>query len=163
MSVYDNVMTGAFLRRDKNEIDKDLKRSFEYFPFLKMKRRQQARSLSGGEQQMLAFARALLAHPRLFLFDEPSLGLAPIMVDQVADHIKQLSEEGYAIILVEQNAKMALKIADYGYIMEAGRIVLEGSSKDLTENKDVQELYLGIGQENTSSTGFRLYKKRRTW
>jgi len=130
---------------------------------LKERGKQQAETLSGGQQQMLAVARAMLRRPKLLMLDEPSLGLAPLVAKDVYEALVKISQTGTTILLVEQNAKMALGIADYGFIMESGRIVLEGSSKDLQENKDVQELYLGIGQDDESSTGFRLYKKRRTW
>lgn len=144
MSVHDNLMAGAFLRKDKVEIKRDLERAFKYFPILERRRRQQARSLSGGEQQMLAFGRGLLSHPKIFLFDEPSLGLAPIMVNEVADHIRQLAEEGYAIILVEQNASLALALAKKAYVLEIGKIALEGDTKQLQDNEYVKRAYLGI-------------------
>jgi len=105
----------------------------------------------------------LLRRPKLLMLDEPSLGLAPLVAKDVYEALLKISQTGTTILLVEQNARMALGIADYGYIMESGRIVLEGSAKDLKENKDVRELYLGIGQKSSSATGFRLYKKRRTW
>ena len=119
--------------------------------------------MSGGQQQMLAMARAILCRPKLLMLDEPSLGLAPVIAHQVYDALLEISKAGTTILLIEQNAKMALRIADYGYIMETGRIVLEGTSKELQENEDVQELYLGTGGESVSPKGWRLYKKRRTW
>jgi branched-chain amino acid transport system ATP-binding protein len=112
---------------------------------------------------MLAMARAMLRRPKLLMLDEPSLGLAPMVARGVYDALLKISQAGTTILLVEQNARMALSIAHYGYIMEAGRIVLEGSSKDLQENEDVKELYLGIGGEAASPKGWRLYKKRRRW
>ncbi|MEW5721763.1 MAG: ATP-binding cassette domain-containing protein, partial [Thermodesulfobacteriota bacterium] len=124
--------------------------------------RQQAETLSGGQQQMLAVARAMLRRPKLLMLDEPSLGLAPLVAKDVYRALVKIAQTGTTILLVEQNAKLAFSIADYGYIMEAGRIVLEGTSKDLQENEDVRELYLGVGRES-GAAGFRLYKKRRTW
>ncbi len=112
---------------------------------------------------MLAISRAMLRKPKLLMLDEPSLGLAPLVARLVFEALQKISKLGTTILLVEQNAKLALKIANYGYILEAGRIVLKGSSKELMENEDVQELYLGLGKETTSSKGWRLYKKRRRW
>jgi branched-chain amino acid transport system ATP-binding protein len=141
----------------------DLESVYALFSILKDRSEQQAETLSGGEQQMLAMARALLRRPQLLLLDEPSLGLAPLVARYVYDTLYKVSKRDMTILLVEQNARMALNIADYGYIMEAGRIVLEGSSQDLKENENVQELYLGIGQEETSEKGWRFYTKRRRW
>jgi len=135
----------------------------EIFPILKTRATQQAETLSGGEQQMLAMARAMLRRPKLLMLDEPSLGLAPKVSRQVYDALAQISQAGTTILLVEQNAKMALSIADFGYIMESGRIVLEGTARELQENEDVRELYLGVGGDTVSPKGWRLYKKRRTW
>ncbi|MBM3300910.1 MAG: ATP-binding cassette domain-containing protein, partial [Deltaproteobacteria bacterium] len=119
---------------------------------------------SGGEQQMLAIARALLRRPKLLMLDEPSLGLAPMMARVVYAALGEISRAGTTILLVEQNARLALRIAHYGYIMETGRIVLEGTAADLSQNEDVQELYLGLGGEEAASPkGWRLYKKRRRW
>jgi branched-chain amino acid transport system ATP-binding protein len=162
LTVKENLDLGCWGRKGKAVLD-DLDFVYTLFPILKERNKQQAETLSGGQQQMLAVARALLRRPKLLMLDEPSLGLAPLVAKDVYEALVKISQTGTTILLVEQNAKMALKIADYGYIMEAGRIVLEGSSKDLQENKDVRELYLGIGQEQSSSTRFRLYKKRRTW
>jgi branched-chain amino acid transport system ATP-binding protein len=162
LTVKENLDLGCWGRKGKAVRD-DLEFVYNLFPILQQRNKQQAETLSGGQQQMLAVARAMLRRPKLLMLDEPSLGLAPLVAKDVYEALLKISQTGTTILLVEQNAKMALKIADYGYIMEAGRIVLEGSSKDLRENKDVQELYLGIGQEKGSSTGFRLYKKRRTW
>lgn len=144
MSVFDNLATGAYLRNDKVGIERDLERTYEYFPILRRRRSLQARSLSGGEQQMLAFGRGLLSNPRLFLFDEPSLGLAPIMVREVADRIRQLTEEGYTVLLVEQNASLALTLAKRAYVLETGRIALEGDAKELQDNEHVKKAYLGM-------------------
>jgi branched-chain amino acid transport system ATP-binding protein len=144
MSVFHNLMTGAFLRKDKAGIERDLEKTFRYFPILSSRRRQQARSLSGGEQQMLAFGRALLSNPKLFLFDEPSLGLSPILVREVGEHIRRLAEEGYTVILVEQNASLALSLAKKAYVLEIGRVALEGDSKELQGNEHVKKAYLGL-------------------
>lgn len=143
MSVYDNLMTGAFLRKDKGGVQRDLEKVFQYFPILRSRQKQQASSLSGGEQQMLAFGRALMMNPRVLLLDEPSLGLAPLIVKEMGDHIKQMAEDGYAVILIEQNACLALSIAKKAYVLEVGRIALEGSAKDLEVNEHVKRFYLG--------------------
>jgi len=162
LTVKENLDLGCWGRRGK-EVAEDLESIYSLFSILKDRSEQQAETLSGGEQQMLAMARALLRRPQLLLLDEPSLGLAPLVARYVYDTLHRVSKRDMTILLVEQNAKMALNIADYGYIMEAGRIVLEGSSQDLKENETVQELYLGIGQEETSEKGWRFYAKRRRW
>jgi branched-chain amino acid transport system ATP-binding protein len=161
--VRENLELGCWGRKDKDGIREDLKFIYELFPILESRGTQQSETLSGGEQQMLAMARAMLRRPRLLMLDEPSLGLAPFVARAVYDALLKISQAGTTILLVEQNARMALSIAHYGYIMEAGRIVLEGTSGDLQENQDVQELYLGVGGEAASPKGWRLYKKRRTW
>ncbi|MBW1732066.1 MAG: ABC transporter ATP-binding protein [Deltaproteobacteria bacterium] len=162
LTVAENLDLGRWGRKDA-EIQQDYEFIYGLFPILKTRSTQQAETLSGGEQQMLAVARAMLRRPKLLMLDEPSLGLAPKVARIVYDALNQIRQRRTTILLVEQNAKMALKIADYGYIMESGRIVLEGTSKDLQENEDVQELYLGLGGETISPKGWRLYKKRRTW
>lgn len=144
MSVYDNLMTGAFLREDKAGIQRDLEKVFEYFPILRSRRKQQASSLSGGEQQMLAVGRALLSNPKLLMLDEPSLGLAPLIVKEMGDHIRQVVEDGYAVILVEQNASLALSLAKTAYVLETGKIVLEGDTKKLKVDEHVKKFYLGM-------------------
>jgi len=143
MSVYDNLMTGAFLRKDKGGIQRDLEKVFQYFPILRSRQKQQASSLSGGEQQMLAFGRALMMNPRMLILDEPSLGLAPLIVKEMSEHVKQMVEDGYAVILIEQNAYLALSIAKKAYVLEVGRIALEGNAKDLEVDEHVKRLYLG--------------------
>ena len=130
---------------------------------MKARTKQQAETLSGGEQQMLAMARAMLRRPKLLMLDEPSLGLAPMVARVVYDALRAISAAGTTILLVEQNARIALSIANYGYIMEAGRIMLEGTSQDLQQNEDVQELYHGLGGDTVSPKGWQLYKKRRRW
>jgi branched-chain amino acid transport system ATP-binding protein len=163
LTVAENLDLGCWGRRDK-DLKSDLEEVLELFPILKGRSEQQAETLSGGEQQMLAIARALLRRPRLLMVDEPSLGLAPIMARTVYDALQKISKSGTTILLVEQNARLALSIANYGYIMESGRIVLEGTARELSENEDVQELYLGLGGETAASPkGWRLYKKRRRW
>lgn len=144
MSVYDNLLTGAFLRKDRAGVERDLEKAFDYFPILYERRRQQAGTLSGGQQQMLAFGRGLLSNPKLFLFDEPSLGIAPIIVHEIGERISRLAEEGYTIILVEQNAILALELAKKAYVLETGRVALEGDAKQLRDNEYVKKVYLGI-------------------
>ncbi len=145
LTVMENLDMGAFLRRDKVEIRKDVSHIFELFPILAERRNQPGGTLSGGEQQMLAISRALMARPRLLLLDEPSLGLGPIFVKLIFDIIRRINtESGTTIFLVEQNAHMALKVAHRGYVMENGRITLEGSADTLLHNEDVKKAYLGI-------------------
>lgn len=143
MSVYSNLMTGAFLRKDKEGIQRDLEKVFQYFPILRGRQKQQANSLSGGEQQMVAFGRALMAKPRVLILDEPSLGLAPLIVKEMGDHIKQMAEDGYTVILVEQNAHLALSLAKNAYVLEVGRVVLEGDAKEIEVDEHVKKFYLG--------------------
>lgn len=163
LSVKENLEMGSFLKRPKALRRESMDLVMTLFPILRERTDQAGGTLSGGEQQMLAMARAILCRPRLLMLDEPSLGLAPKVAREVYDALLKISQAGTTILLVEQNAKMALGIANFGYIMETGRIVLEGTAKDLQENEDVQELYLGVGQESISPKGWRLYKKRRTW
>jgi branched-chain amino acid transport system ATP-binding protein len=143
MNVYGNLMTGAFLRKDKEGIQRDLEKVFRYFPTLHSRQKQQANSLSGGEQQMVAFGRALMANPRVLILDEPSLGLAPLIVKEMGDHVKQMAEDGYTVILVEQNAHLALSLAKNAYVLEVGRVVLEGDAKELEVDEHVKKFYLG--------------------
>lgn len=144
MTVYENLRMGAYLQKDKTGFYKDLEKVYEYFPILKERAKQQAGSLSGGEQQMLAIARALMARPTLLLMDEPSLGLSPIVVTAIGTIISNLNrEEGMSILLVEQNARMALRLAQRGYVMETGSVILEGDAKDLINDKRVIKAYLG--------------------
>lgn len=144
LTVSENLEMGAFSRTKGPEIATDLERVFTLFPRLKERRKQVGGTLSGGEQQMLATARALMAHPRLLLMDEPSMGLAPVLVEAIFDTIKQINKEGTTILLVEQNALMALSVANRGYIMQTGTIVLTDSAANLQKNEMVQKAYLGI-------------------
>jgi len=162
LSVKENLDIGCWGRRGK-EVIEDLEYIYSLFPILKERTFQQAETLSGGEQQMLAIGRALLRRPKLLMLDEPSLGLSPKAARQVYDTLKEVSKRDMTILLVEQNAKLALNIADYGYIMESGRIVLEGASKELIQNEDVQELYLGVEKEGSSEKADHFYTKRRRW
>jgi len=167
MTVYENLRAGSYTRRgDRNGIRGSLERVYEYFPQLKPRRSKLAGYLSGGEQQMLAIGRALLAKPRLLLLDEPSLGLSPVLVKNIFHIIKRINqEEGVTILLVEQNAQQALSIADYGFIMENGKIVLDGLSGKLKENEDVKEFYLGLSEigDKKSFRNVKHYKRRKRW
>ena len=143
MSVYENLMMGAFLRKDKEGIKADLKNIYSRFPILEKRSGQDASTLSGGEQQMLAMGRALMARPKILLLDEPSMGLAPILVQEIFRIIREINEQGTTILLVEQNARMALSIADRAYVMETGNIVLSGTGEELAQSPDIQKAYLG--------------------
>ncbi len=143
LSVSENLITGAFLRRDKDGIARNLEEVHGHFPILKERRNQRGKTLSGGEQQMLAMGRALMSNPRLILMDEPSLGLSPVMVQEVAKIIREINARGVPVVLVEQNAELALSLASYGYVLETGRIALEGKADDLHENEHVRHAYLG--------------------
>lgn len=143
LTVYENLMMGAFNRKD-DEIEKDLEWVFELFPRLRERLSQKGGTLSGGEQQMLAISRALMSKPKLLMMDEPSLGLAPLLVKEVFDVIKVINSQGTSILLVEQNAHAALEISNYGYVMETGNIRLEGPSMELMQNKEIRKAYLGI-------------------
>ena len=143
MSVYENLMMGAFLRKDKEGIKADLKNIYSRFPILEKRSGQDASTLSGGEQQMLAMGRALMARPKILLLDEPSMGLAPILVKEIFRIIREINEQGTTILLVEQNARMALSIADRAYVMETGNIVLSGTGEELAQSPDIQKAYLG--------------------
>lgn len=143
MSVWENLEMGAYLRKDKQGIKTDMEMVFSRFPRLEERKKQIAGTLSGGEQQMLAIGRALMARPRLMLLDEPSMGLAPLLVREIFDIIKDINSQGTTILLVEQNAHMALSIADKAYVLETGEIVLEGAARDLMESEEVKKAYLG--------------------
>ncbi len=143
LSVLQNLRMGAYTRKDKNEIEETLKQVYKRFPRLEERQNQMAGTLSGGEQQMLAMGRALMSHPKIILMDEPSMGLSPIFVNEIFDIIKEVSSGGTTVLLVEQNAKKALSIADRAYVLETGRIVLEGRAEDLLNDDSIKKAYLG--------------------
>ncbi|MCY4480703.1 MAG: ABC transporter ATP-binding protein [Rhodospirillales bacterium] len=145
ISVYDNLMVGAYLRRDKKAIRRDLEQIYQHFPILKDRRRQLARNLSGGEQQMLAFGRALMSDPKLLLLDEPSIGLAPVIEQKIMETISVLAmEHNVGVVLVEQNAALALSVASHGYVLEQGSLVLQGPANELIKDDNVRAAYLGL-------------------
>jgi branched-chain amino acid transport system ATP-binding protein len=155
MPVRENLLLGAYVqfkRGNKQEVERDLSHVYGLFPVLKQREQQLAGTLSGGEQQMLAMGRALMARPKLIMLDEPSMGLAPLMVKEIFNIIVRLREEGNTVLLVEQNARSALKIANRGYVLETGRIILEGEAEDLLANRDVQRAYLGRDIENDAAS-----------
>ncbi|MDO5714035.1 MAG: ABC transporter ATP-binding protein [Tissierellia bacterium] len=143
LTVYENLSIGAYVLKDKRKIKENYEKCFNFFPVLKERRQQIAATLSGGEQQMLAIARALMSSPELLLLDEPSLGLAPLIVEGIMNIIKDIAKEGTTVVIVEQNAAQTLKIADYGYVLELGLVSFEGSAKELLENPRLVESYLG--------------------
>ncbi|HEY6981466.1 ABC transporter ATP-binding protein [Reyranella sp.] len=162
LTVRENLRMGAFTRRDGDGVAQDLEAVFGYFPVLRERADQRAGSLSGGEQQMLAISRALMARPKLMLLDEPSLGLSPKLVKDIFDIIVRINRErGVTMLLVEQNANMALRTADYGYVLEVGRIVMADTCERLVEKEDIKEFYLGIKEQG--ARGQRRWKKRKTW
>ena len=144
MTVEENLRTGAFLRRDKDGIENDLEDVFKRFERLRERRRQRAQTMSGGEQQMLAIGRALMSKPRLLLMDEPSMGLAPVIVEEIAVIIEEINARGLSVVLVEQNAELALELADYAYVLETGNCAMEGLASELHDNETVRAAYLGI-------------------
>jgi branched-chain amino acid transport system ATP-binding protein len=162
LTVRENLRMGAFTRSDSTGIAEDLETVYEYFPVLRARAEQRAGSLSGGEQQMLAISRALMARPKMMLLDEPSLGLAPRLVKEIFDIIGRINRErGVTVLLVEQNANMALHVADYGYVLEVGRIVMADTCARLLEKDDIKEFYLGV--KETSVRGTRRWKRKKTW
>jgi branched-chain amino acid transport system ATP-binding protein len=162
LTVRENLRMGAYTRRDTDQVAKDLEMVVEYFPVLAARAEQRAGSLSGGEQQMLAIGRALMARPKVMLLDEPSLGLSPILVREIFTIIRRVNEEqGMSILLVEQNAKVALETAHYGYVLEIGRVVMNDSCERLMHSKDIQEFYLGA--KEAGARGERRWKKKKTW
>ncbi|PYN14511.1 MAG: ABC transporter ATP-binding protein [Candidatus Rokuibacteriota bacterium] len=162
LSVRENLMMGAYTRRDGDRVKADLELVYGYFPILKGRADQRAGQLSGGEQQMLAISRALMARPRMMLLDEPSLGLAPRLVKEIFEIIARINrEQGVTVLLVEQNANIALHVADYGYVLEVGRIVMEDACARLLEKEDIKEFYLGI--KESSVRGTRRWKRKKTW
>jgi branched-chain amino acid transport system ATP-binding protein len=162
LTVAENLRMGAYTRSDSAAIVEDEEIVYSYFPILKERRSQAAGTLSGGQQQMLAIGRGLMARPRLMLLDEPSLGLSPILVKEIFQIVRRLNKErGVTMMLVEQNAKVALEVADYGYVMELGRIVMADTSERLLASKDVQEFYLGV--QDHSPRGSKRWKQKKTW
>ncbi|MCV0393929.1 MAG: ABC transporter ATP-binding protein [Rhizobiaceae bacterium] len=163
LTVEENLAMGAYTRSDHAGIKADTDMVYTYFPILAERRRQAAGTLSGGQQQMLAIGRGLMAKPKLMLLDEPSLGLSPILVKEIFAIIRRLNkEQGVTMMLVEQNAKVALEVADYGYVMELGRIVMADDAKRLLQSKDVQEFYLGV-QTEEAQRGQKRWKQKKTW
>ena len=169
LSIEENLLTGAYTRKDKGEIAANLEKVYAYFPRLKLRRSSQAAYTSGGEQQMCAIGRALMANPKMVLLDEPSMGLAPQIVEEVFEIVKDLNtKEQVTFLLAEQNTNIALRYADHGYILENGRIVMEGVASDLRENEDVKEFYLGMGgatdgNPRKSFKDVKSYKRRKRW
>jgi len=166
LSVEENLYVGAYLRKDRAAVKHDLEMVFNYFPKIKDFRRRTSGYLSGGEQQMLVIGRALMANPRLMLLDEPSLGLAPLAVQEIYEIIQKINEEQkMSMLLVEQNVKAALGIADYGYVMENGRIVLDGLAEKLKDNEDVKEFYMGLSAigSQKSFRDVKHYRRRKRW
>jgi branched-chain amino acid transport system ATP-binding protein len=162
LSVRENLRMGAYARRDAAAVAQDLEMVTEYFPVLAARAEQRAGSLSGGEQQMLAIARALMARPKVMLLDEPSLGLSPKLVKDIFDIIRRINRErGVTVLLVEQNANLALQTADYGYVLELGRIVMEDTCERLLQKDDIREFYLGL--KESSVRGTRRWKRKKTW
>ncbi|MDX1666720.1 MAG: ABC transporter ATP-binding protein [Saprospiraceae bacterium] len=162
LSVRENLLTGAYQQRGRRQIKKDIDNMYRYFPVLRERRKQLAGTLSGGEQQMLAIARALMNRPVLLLLDEPSLGLSPILVHEIFEIIAEIRKTGTTILLIEQNAHKALEISDYGYVLENGRFVTAGNTAQLRADEDVREFYLGIKAEE-SIKGYQRYKRKRRW
>ena len=165
LTIEENLLTGSYTRTDKGEIAANLEKVYNYFPRLKTRRTSQAAYTSGGEQQMCAIGRAIMTNPNMVLLDEPSMGLAPQIVEEVFNIVKDLNQrEKVTFLLAEQNTNMALKYADYGYIMESGRVVMEGAASDLANNEDVKEFYLGVGGgERKSFKDVKSYKRRKRW
>lgn len=166
MTVVENLEMGAYTRKDRSGIASEMERVFDLFPRLKERRKQAGGTMSGGEQQMLAIGRALIAQPKLMLLDEPSLGLSPMLVETIFSIIARINrEQGVSMLLVEQNASVALAVAHYGYIMETGKVVIDGTAERLAADPDVREFYLGVGGSG-EARGFRdikHYKRRKRW
>ena len=165
LTVEENLLTGGYTRKSNKEVKNDLERVYEYFPRLKERRTSQAGYTSGGEQQMVAIGRALMANPSMILLDEPSMGLAPQLVKQIFEIVSQINKkEGVTILLAEQNTNMALQYAEYAYILENGRVVMEGTAESMRDNEDVKEFYLGIsGEGRQSFKDVKQYRRRKRW
>ncbi|PXY31563.1 ABC transporter ATP-binding protein [Prauserella muralis] len=164
ITVDENLRAGGYTRRSRTEVRESYARVLDLFPVLAQRRKSVAGYLSGGEQQMLAIGRALMARPRLLLLDEPSLGLAPRLVEQVRDIIAQINQQGTSVLLVEQNAAMALSIAGYGYVLETGKVVKDGPAADLLADADIREFYLGAaGGQRRSFTEVKTYRRKKRW
>ena len=166
LSVEENLLVGAYCRRDRREVKQDMEMVFDYFSPIKRLRRRMSGYLSGGEQQMLVIGRALMARPKLMLLDEPSLGLAPLLVQEIYEIIRRINaEQNMAILLVEQNVRAALGIADYGHVLENGRVVLSGPAKDLRDNEDVREFYMGLSAVGSQKSyrDVKHYRRRKRW
>lgn len=169
LSIEDNLLTGAYTRNISNaEVKRELEKIYEYFPRLKVRRKSQAAYTSGGEQQMCAIGRAMMAKPEMILLDEPSMGLAPQIVEEVFEIVKDLNKrENVSFLLAEQNTMIALRYSDYGYILENGRVVMDGEAEDLRSNEDVKEFYLGVGANNEgerkSFKDVKSYRRRKRW
>lgn len=162
LSVLDNLMMGAYTRTDRDGVRRDLEQVFRYFPILEERAKQQAGLLSGGQQQMLAISRAIMGQPELMLLDEPSLGLSPKLTREIFDIVVRINRErGTTLLLVEQNAAIALEVADYGYVLEVGRIVMEDTCERLREKEDIREFYLGM--KEAGARGERRWKRKKTW
>ncbi len=166
LTVEENLLTGAYIRKDgRKAVAEDLEKVYGYFPRLKERRKSQAGYTSGGEQQMIAVGRALMAKPKLILLDEPSMGLAPQLVEEIFEIVKSLNEkEGVTFLLAEQNVSVALRYATYGYILESGRVVMDGEAKSLADNEDVKEFYLGLSDgDKKSFRDVKHYRRRKRW
>ena len=162
LTVQENLRMGAYTRHDADEVARDLEAVYDYFPVLGARGAQRAGQLSGGEQQMLSISRALMARPKMMLLDEPSLGLSPKLVKEIFDIIRRINRErGVTVLLVEQNANMALHVSDYGYVLEVGRIVMEDTCARLLEKDDIKEFYLGVKESGIRGT--RRWKRKKTW
>ena len=165
LTVEENLLTGAYTRTSSKEVKEDLERVYNYFPRLRDRRTSQAGYTSGGEQQMIAIGRALMAKPTMILLDEPSMGLAPQLVKQIFEIVAEINKkEGVTILLAEQNTNVALQYAEYAYILENGRVVMEGSAESMRDNEDVKEFYLGIsGEGKKSYKDIKQYRRRKRW
>ena len=166
LTAEENLIAGAHTQKNKRKINQDLELVFEYFPNLAQRKNIKAGYLSGGEQQMLAIGRGLMSHPKMMLLDEPSLGLAPLLVEEIFEIVQRLNQqEGVTVLLVEQNASLALHIADHGYIMENGRIVLDGEAETLRNNEDIKEFYLGLSEGGVRKNyrDIKHYRRRKRW